>query len=636
LLKETELPGGVFNVVHGDNEADEVISLRQARPRNGSSSMMHRRRLSRNIAIAFSACVTLLAGLDANAGSGASVKEFTAVRGDRTSGWLPQTRSEVLARNGVVATSQPLAAQAGLQILKQGGNAFDAAVATAAVMNLVEPESAGVGGDVFVIAWVAKEKKLIALNASGRAPTGATPEHLAERGFKKRMPSHGIDSATVPGAVDGWDVLLKRAGTMTFKETLEPAATLAEQGFGITERIRNDWIYGAEVMAQDPDSIKTYLVNGKPPETYDVFRNPDLAKTFRLLQTQGRDAFYRGEIAQAIVAKAHAAGGTMTLEDLANTHATWETPLSTNYHGYDIYEMPPSTQGFAVLEMMNILEVCAPKLGMNLAALGPRSPAYWHLLVEAKKLAYTDLYAFNADPDFKSVPVSALISKSYAAQLCGRIDPKKASTPQPNGDPVGGTVYLAVADRWGNMVSFIYSVYDSFGSGITVPGYGFVLNDRGALFSLDPKSPNVIAPHKRPFHTLLPGFLMKGGQPVMAFGLMGGSQQAQGHAQVLVDMIDLGANPQAASDAARFTHRQASNKLALESNLYDLLGAKLQAMGHKVESVNGEDMGGFQGIGFLPSHADGAVPAATAGEQPISGVYRAASDHRKDGQAVGW
>jgi gamma-glutamyltranspeptidase / glutathione hydrolase len=583
----------------------------------------------------FFGVMALFVGFNATADTAPDGQPFAAARGDRTSGWLAQTRSEVLARNGVVATSQPLAAQAGLQILKQGGNAFDAAVATAAVLNLVEPESAGVGGDVFVIAWAAKEKKLIALNASGRAPSGATPEHLAQRGFKTRMPLHGIDSATVPGAVDGWDVLLKRAGTMTFKETLEPAATLAEQGFGLTERIRNDWNYGARVIANDPDSVKNYLVNGKLPETYTVFRNPDLARTFRVLQAQGRDAFYKGEIARAIVAKSAALGGTMTLEDLVNTRATWVTPISTNYRGYDIYEMPPSTQGFAVLEMMNILEVCAPKLGMSLAALGPRSPAYWHLLVEAKKLAYADLYAFNADPDFATVPVARLISKSYAAELCARIDPKKAGAPEPKGDPVGGTVYLAVADRWGNMVSFIYSIYDSFGSGITIPGYGFVLNDRGALFSLDPKSPNLIAPRKRPFHTLLPGFLMKGGQPVMAFGLMGGSQQAQGHAQVLVDMIDLGANPQAASDAARFTHAQASNTLDLESNLYDLVGADLKAMGHKVESANGEDMGGFQAIWFLPSHS-GAIATTSTAVQPINGVYRAASDHRKDGEAVGW
>ena len=600
-------------------------------------------------AVAVFTCVALIAGADA-VGAEAPVRDFAAVRGDRAAGWLPQTRSEVLARNGVVATSQPLAAQAGLRILERGGNAFDAAVATAAALNVIEPVSAGVGGDVFVLAWVAKDRKLIALNASGRAPSGATPQHLAERGYKEHMPAHAIESVTVPGAVDGWDMLLKRAGTMTFKETLEPAAILAEQGFAVTERIHNDWIYGATVLANDPDSVNTYLLNGRPPQTYDLFRNPDLARTLRLLQRQGREVFYGGEIAKAIVAKSHALGGTMTLEDLANTHGNWETPLSTNYHGYDVYEMPPSTQGFAVLEMLNILEVCAPKLGMNLAALGPRSAAYWHLLVEAKKLAYTDLYAFNADPVFASVPVARLVSKAYAAELCSRIDPRKAGTPEPKGDPVGGTVYLTVADRWGNMVSFIYSIYDSFGAGITVPGYGFVLNDRGALFSLDPKSPNIIAPHKRPFHTLLPGFLMKNSQPVMAFGLMGGSQQAQGHVQVLVDMIDLGANPQAASDAARFTHAQATNELDLESSLYNLVAAPLEALGHQVKSANGDDMGGFQAIWFHPygvqgtapavqgaaSGAQGAASGAASADQPIAGVYRAASDHRKDGEAVGW
>jgi gamma-glutamyltranspeptidase/glutathione hydrolase len=390
------------------------------------------------------------------------------------------------------------------------------------------------------------------------------------------------------------------------------------------------------ILAGDPDSVKTYLVNGKPPETYALFRNPDLAHTFRLLQARGRDAFYTGEIAQAIVAKSAKLGGTMTLDDLAATAATWETPITTRYHGYDVYEMPPSTQGFAVLEMMNILEVCAPKLGMDLAKLGPRSPAYWHFLVEAKKLAYTDLYAFDGDPGFTDVPVARLISKEYAATLCGRIDPAKASTPEAKGDPVGGTVYLAVADRWGNMVSFIYSIYDSFGSGVTVPGYGFVLNDRGALFSLDPHSPNLIAPHKRPFHTLLPGFLMKNGQPVMAFGLMGGGQQAQGHAQVLIDMIDLGANPQAASDAARFSHFQATNELEMESNLYKLVGPRLRAMGHQVKSGNGEDMGGYQAIWYTPYAQYQTAPGSDPANQPVPGVYRAASDHRKDGEAIGW
>jgi gamma-glutamyltranspeptidase/glutathione hydrolase len=281
-------------------------------------------------------------------------------------------------------------------------------------------------------------------------------------------------------------------------------------------------------------------------------------------------------------------------------------------------------------------------LGINLAALGPQSALYWHVLVEAKKLAYADLYAYNADPQFTQVPVEKLISKAYAAEQCGRIDLHRASVPEAKGDPVGGTVYLVTADRWGNMVSFIYSIYSAFGSGITVPGYGFVLNNRGALFSLDPRSPNLIAPGKRPFHTLLPGFVMKDGRPLTAFGLMGASQQAQGHVQVLINMIDFGANLQAASDAARVSHAQATNTLQLESNLYHLLGSQLKALGHTVVCANGKDMGGYQAISFTPFAAPalpaarGAVPAGVSAATPIEGVYRGASDHRKDGQAVGW
>ena len=566
--------------------------------------------------------------------------EFSAIRGDRSSGWLPQSRSEILARNGIVATSQPLAAQAGLEILKKGGNAIDAAIATAAVTNVVEPGSAGIGGDVFVIAWLAKENRLVALNGSGRSPSGASPQHIAERGYKTAMPAHGIDSATAPGAVDAWDALLKRGGTMGFKELLQPAADLAEQGFAVSERIHHDWVDGAEVLRIDADSVKAYLPDGKPPAAYSVFRNPDLAHAFRVLQAQGRDAFYRGEIAAAILAKSRSLGGTFTAADLANTRAEWVAPISTNYHGYDVYEFPPNTQGFAVLEMLNILEACGPKLGVDLAALGPTSALYWHVLIEAKKLAYADLYTYNADPQFSQIPLSRLISKAYAAEQCRRIDLRKASVPEAKRDPVGGTVYLVTADRWGNMVSFIYSIYDTFGSGITVPGYGFVLNDRGALFSLDPHSPNLIAPGKRPFHTLLPGFVMKDGRPLTAFGLMGGSQQAQGHVQVLINMIDLGANLQAASDAARFSHVQATNTVQLESSLYNLLGAELAALGHTVLSANGEDMGGYQAVSFTPAATSAPVGKAArrdgASNGPIEGVYRGASDHRKDGQAVGW
>jgi gamma-glutamyltranspeptidase/glutathione hydrolase len=577
---------------------------------------MHRPPAAASAAL-LSAALLLVAG-------GANADGFDGFRGDRAGGWLAQSRSEVVATHGVVATSHPLAALAGLDILKKGGNAFDAAVAAAAVLNVVEPESAGIGGDVFVLAWSAKEHKLIALNGAGRAPSGATPAAYAARG-SKRVPLTGIYSATIPGAVDGWDALLKREGTMTFKEVLEPAAKLAEEGVPVSERWHHDWDDGVKRLQADPDSAKTYLVNGKVPELYSVFKDPDLAHAFRTLETQGRDAFYKGDIAKAIVAKSKALGGAITMEDLAATKADWVTPISTSYRGYDVYELPPSTQGFAVLEMLNIVEACGPKLGVNLSALGQTSPLYWHFLVEAKKLAYADLYKFNGDPGFTQVPVERLISKAYAATKCGEIDMKKASTPDPTAEAIGGTVYLSVSDKEGNMVSFIYSVYDTYGSGVTVPGYGFVLNDRAALFSLDPKSPNAIAPGKRPFHTLIPGFLMKDGKPSMAFGLMGGSQQAQGHLQVLVDMLDLGANPQAATDAARFSHYQRRNLLSMESELYKAVGPGLQALGHKVEKADGDDMGGYQSITMQP------------GGSPQTGfVYRGASDHRKDGEAVGY
>ena len=566
----------------------------------------------------------------------ARAAEFAAERGDRASGWPGQTRSEVLARNGIVTTSQPLAAQAGLEILRKGGNAFDAAVATAAVLNVVEPGSAGIGGDVFVIAWIAKEKKLVALNGSGRAAAGATPGHMADRGHQDHMPLLGIDAVTVPGAVDAWDALLKRAGSRSFREVLEPAAAIAEQGFAVTERIQSDWRSAVAALASDADSAKTYLINGNAPPVYGVFKNPRLAHAFRVLQNRGRAAFYEGEIARAILAKSQALGGTMTAADLANTRATWDAPLTTNYHGFDVYEFPPNTQGFAVLEALNILEVCALRLGVDLAQLGPADPRYWHLLVEAKKIAYGDLYKFNGDPGFVAVPVTKLISKNYAAEQCSRIDMRHAGTPDAAGDPVGGTVYLAVADRWGNMVSYIYSIYDTFGSGITVPGYGFVLNDRGALFSLKAGSPNLIAPGKRPFHTLIPGFIMKDGRPLTAFGLMGGGQQAQGHVQVLVDMIDLGANPQAASDAARFSHAQATNTLSLETQLYQKLGGQLKALGHKVEAANGENMGGFQAVAYVAAPGETADAPSSGHDAPVPGTYRAGSDHRKDGQAVGW
>ena len=557
-----------------------------------------------------------------------------AVRGERASGWPEQARSEVLATHGIVSTSQPLAAQAGLDVLRHGGNAIDAAVAAAAVLNVVEPYSAGIGGDLFAIVYLAREKKLVGLNASGWAPSGATPERLKAAGYDAAtgMPTYGILSVNVPGAVDGWVELLKRGGSRPLALLLKPAIELAEQGFPWSERIAADM---AEAYADnsgikgDADTLATYYPGGQLPATGVLFRNPALGRALRLIGARGRGAFYAGDIARAIVAKSAALGGTLTGADLSEYHAEWVQPLSTRYHGYDVYELPPNGQGFAVLEQLNLLEACVPAHGQSLAALGPSDPRYWHYLVETKKLAFADLRRFDADPRFATVPVERLLSRSYAESLCGRIDPAHAAAAPHAPDAGGGTVYVSAADRFGNMVSLIYSVYEYMGSGLTVPGYGFVLHDRGALFSLDPASPNRIAPRKRPFHTIIPGFVMKDGAPLLAFGLMGGAMQAQGHVQVLVDLIDLGANLQSASDAARYQHYQASDTLALETPLFRLLGADLTLLGHRVEPASGAAMGGYQAILRVPA-------GASAGPEAPLGYYRAGSDHRRDGAAAGW
>jgi len=560
-----------------------------------------------------------------------------AVRGARAEGWPAQSRSEVMARHGMVVTSQPLAAQAGLQILMRGGNAIDAAVATAAVLNVTEPMMVGMGGDLFAVIYAAKEKKVYVLNASGTAPTGATLARFNSLGYHwnpknwgptSGMPLGGILPVTVPGAAWGWQAVLQRFGKLTFKEVLEPAAQYAEQGYPVSERIAHDWRMPNALplekccTAPDPDSIKTWYVNGKPPQAGQLFKNADLARTLRLLQVKGGEAFYKGEIAQAIVAKSRALGGSMTLEDLANYHGEWVEPAHTVYHGFDILELPPPSQAWAANEMLNILEACLPTWapGESLASLGPRNAKYWHLLVEAKKLAYADLYQYNADPNFAQVPLAKLLSTAHAAALCGRVDPLRASTPgAPVSDNVpGDTIVLSTADGEGNMVSWVNSNFAEFGSGITVPGYGFILHNRGALFTLDPKSPNVIAPHKRPYNTLAAGFVMHAGAPYTTVTLMGGDMQAQGHAQWLIDILDLGANVQAAADMGRFRHSQISNVLSLETPLYELVGTQLAAMGHTVQSVSGGDVGGVQTIMVL------------------DGTYRSGSDFRKDGAAVGW
>jgi len=382
--------------------------------------------------------------------------------------------------------------------------------------------------------------------------------------------------------------------------------------------------------------VATWYVNGQKPSAGQILRNPGLARTFALLQQQGRDVFYRGEIARALVTKSSSLGGSMTMEDLAAYTGEWVTPATTNYHGYDVATLPPPAQTWATDEILNILEVCVPVWApdQTLARLGPASAKYWHFVVEAKKLAFQDLYTFNADPNFAKVPLDRLLSKAHAKSLCPRVNPGRASTPAAGNpaDTGGDTIVLTAADRDGNMVAWVNSLYSSFGSGVTVPGYGISLHNRGGLFTLDPKSPNAIAPHKRPYNTLSAGFVTRNDRPLMAVTLMGGDMQAQGIAQVLLNVLDLGANVQAATDMARFRHVQVSNLLTMESPLAALVGAALRSMGHNVRSVNGVDMGGYQAVMFTPD--EGQAPVAPG--SPVRGFYRAGSDHRKDGGAVGY
>ena len=458
------------------------------------------------------------------------------------------------------------------------------------------------------------------------------------------MPSGGILTVTVPGSLWGWEEVLHRFGTMTFKEVLDPAIDYAENGFAITEEIASRWILPNALPLRgcctqlDPDSVNTFYINGVAPVTGTIFTNPALAHTFRLIQQNGRGVFYKGEIARAIVAKSNALGGTMTLRDLASYTGEWVTPASTSYHGnFTVYGTTAPSQAWGIIEALNILEQCVPQWypGESLSTLGPANPLFWHALIETKKLAYADTYAFNADPDVVSVPVGALTSKPYAASLCSKVNPGEASATAPpsfdttvgggTGAAIGGdTIYLSTADRWGNMVSWIDSNFAAFGSGITIPGYGFVLHNRGGLFTLDPKSPNVIAPHKRPYNTLSAVFVTQDGRPLLMTGQHGSDQQGMGNMQVLVNILDLGANLQAAGDMARFTHNQVSNTLQLESQLFNLVGQDLIKLGHKASSAGGEIAGGYQGIMVVPD------PTGS------NRTYRAGSNFREDGDSIGW
>jgi gamma-glutamyltranspeptidase / glutathione hydrolase len=485
-------------------------------------------------------------------------------------------RSMTVTQYGIVATSYLQASQAGARVLEQGGSAIDAGIAANAVLGVAEPMMNGVGGDLFAIYWEAKSGKLYGLNASGWAPKSLTLDHLREKGVTK-MPQFGIDSVTVPGAVDGWAKLHERFGKLPWAQLFAPAIAYARNGYAVPEIIHGYW-EGAAPELTDAESRRVYLPNGKAPETGQVFRNPDLAQTLRLIADRGPDVFYKGPIAQAILKTSSELGGTMTADDLAEFSAEWVEPVSTTYRDWKVYELPPNGDGIAALEMLNIMEQSQP------APAGPLSAAELHTRIEAMKLAYADIKAYDGDPRFSSIPVSQLVSKDLAAKRAKLIDPAHANCAvAPAALSTSDTTYLSVIDRDGNILSLIQSNYEAFGSGITVRGMGFALQDRGALFSLDPKSPNVLAGRKRPFHTIIPGFMEHGSQHI-GFGIMGGMNQPLAHAQFVSNVVDYHMNIQAALEEPRFT---VSGKLGcnivIESRVPAEVLQQLSGMGHVLD-----------------------------------------------------
>jgi gamma-glutamyltranspeptidase/glutathione hydrolase len=486
-------------------------------------------------------------------------------------------RSMVITRYGIVATSHVQASVAGAQILERGGSAVDAAIAANAVLGVTEPMMNGMGGDLFAIYWDAKTGKLYGLNASGWAPQGLTVEHLKAKGVSS-MPHEGIDSVTVPGAVAGWNALHERFGRMTWKELFQPAIFYAENGYPVPEIIAAYWDDAAGLIGKDPEGRRLYLPNGKPPAVGQIFQNHDLAKALQMVAQNGPTAFYKGEIARAIVSTSQSLGGTMSADDLAEFSPEWVEPISTTYRGWTVYELPPNGQGMAALEMLNILETSPASPD------GPLSVAELHKRIEAMKLAYADLGRYNADPRFAKVPVKGILSKEYARERAQLIDPGKANCDVPPGvPPTSDTTYLSVVDREGNIVSLIQSNYSAFGSGIAVRGMGFVLQNRGGLFSLDPASPNVLAPRKRPFHTIIPAFMEHGDQHI-GFGIMGGANQPLAHAQFVSNVVDYGMNIQAALENARFTvSSKRGCNIVIESRVPPEVRQKLSAMGHQLD-----------------------------------------------------
>ena len=529
-----------------------------------------------------------------------------------------QTRSMVISPDGIVATEHPLAAQAGARILEDGGTAVDAAVAANAMMGLVAPMSNGIGGDLFAIVYEASTGRLHGLNASGWSPAALTPEHLRGKGAAERMPRRGIDSVTVPGTVDGWDKLLRRFGRKGFAEALGPSIAYAEAGFPVPEIVSTLWRDSEKELRADPESARTYLAGERAPGVGELFRNPGLAWTYRQIAQHGRDAFYKGEVARRMLAASDRLGGTMRPADLAEFESEWVEPIRTTYRGWSVYELPPNVQGVAALEMLNIMET------FPLGEWGHNSTRSLHTMIEAKKLAYADMVRHLADPRFARAPVEGLLSPNFARERARLIDPAKANCDVRAGElPGGGTIYLSAVDRDGNMVSLIQSNYVSLGfaSGVVPEGAGFVLQNRGALFSLDPGHPNALAGRKRPAHTIIPGFMEKGDRRI-AFGIMGGWNQSQAHAQYVANLADYGMNIQAAVEAPRFSKETFEGcDVQLEARIPEAVRNGLAAIGHQVR-LRGE-----------------YSPRAMGGGQAVmrdfaAGMNYGASDPRKDGAAV--
>lgn len=542
---------------------------------------------------------------------------------DRITGKTFATRSEVIAQNGMAATSHPLATQVALDILKKGGNAIDAAIAANATLGLMEPTGSGIGGDIFAIVWDAKTQKLYGLNGSGRSPYNLSLDYFKEKKMTS-IPAFGVLPITVPGCVDGWAELHKKFGSLPLATALQPAIDYAEKGFPVTELIAYYLERSSNTFQKYPNFAATYMPNGKALQKGDIFKNPFLANTYKQIAKNGRDAFYKGEIAKTIAKFMQEQGGFLTEKDFADHKSEWVEPISTNYRGYDVWELPPNGQGTAVLQMLNILEM------YDIKKMGFNSFEYVHTFAEAKKLAFEDRAKFYADPNFSKIPIEKLISKDYAKERQKLISPNKAAKTYDAGRlEQGNTIYMTVADQFGNMVSLIQSNYRGMGSGMVPPQLGFMLHDRGEMFSLEDGHANVFAPHKRPFHTIIPAFITKDGKPWISFGVMGGAMQPQGHTQIVVNLIDFGMNLQEAGDAPRIQHEGSSEPtgekmtdggiLYLESGFdYEVI-RELSKIGHKV----GYNIGGYGGYQAIMYDAE-------------KKCYYGASESRKDGQAAGY